>query len=113
MVGFVLGNDVSPSPSEVFVAVAMVVMEVGVDHKCHRQVGQLGNGGGDLVRQRGELVIHDEGAVITDRYSDVASTALQHVDVVPHRDGGDLNTVEILGQGSGRQKQAWQCQEAE
>ena len=60
-------------------------------------VGQLGDGRDDLVGQRSELVVYDEGAVVTDRDADVSTAPLEHVDPFGNGDGPDLDVVEILG----------------
>ncbi len=71
-----LRHDGGPQAAEVLVSVRVVVVPVGVDDVFHRVVGQLCDGGHDPVRQRGELVVDDQGPVVPDGHSDIAPASL-------------------------------------
>ena len=107
----VVGHDQRAGLAEVLVAAGVVAVPVGVHHEPDRLRGHGPNGGQDLLGQRGELIVDDEGAVIPHRKADVAALSEQHVEAGSERHGPDLDRVPVgllllreqrSGQGSGQ-----------
>ena len=93
----VVRHDERPRPPEVLVPVGVVVVPVRVDHEIDGVVGQFGYGRDDLVGQRSEPVVDDEGAVVSDRDGDVPAAPLEQIDGFGNPGGLDLDVVEVLG----------------
>ena len=71
--------------SERGISTRMVAVMVRVDEELQLALGELARGGADLFRQREELIIDHQHAVVADREADVsARTAVEHVDVPGH-----------------------------
>ncbi len=80
----------------------MIRMHVGVDDIADGSWGKFANLGHDLLRQRGELRVHDQHAFAAHLDRDVTAGARQHVDVVLHRLDMDFDFIEILLLAVGR-----------
>ena len=66
--------------AEGIVAAGVIAMQVRVDHEVHRLVREHRDGGADLRRHVGELIVDDGGAVDAHREPHVAAASHEHVD---------------------------------
>ena len=105
----VLGHDHQPHAAEVLVAPHVVAVHVGVDHETDVTVGDPADRRQNPVRQRGELVVDHDDAVVADRQSDVASAARDVVHRAAHMVRADLHGVPVhvaaLGVHRGHRKE--------
>ena len=106
----VVGENGDSQPSQVLVASDMVAVNVGVDHEADLAVVQVGDGGQDAFRQRGELVVHHDDAVIAHRQPDIAAGSFQVVHPAGHMVDGQRDRVPVAfllsdGAAGGQQRQ--------
>ena len=78
------------------VAADVIAVHVRVDDVADRRVADRADGGEDLRAERRELRVDDHDAFGADVDGRVAAGADEHVDVVAHLDGVDLDVVEVL-----------------
>jgi len=109
----VLSQDQSPRLCEIRVSATMVAMPVGIDQETHRARTERGNRSLDLGRQRGELVVDQDGTVGAVRDADIAAGAEQHRDARRDDFGADLNgrkiALRLRGRGHRQRGNAGQC----
>ena len=75
-----LRDDDRAGLAEGIVATGVIAMQVRVDHEMHRLVREHRDGGADLRRHVGELIVDDGGAVDAHREPHVATAPHEHVD---------------------------------
>jgi hypothetical protein len=98
----VVGDDVRLA-AEDLVATGVVAVPVGVENEFELASAEPFQGRLDLVRERRELVVHDQDAVLAHRHPDVAARSLKHVDVAGHGDRLDLHLRKVPVLRLGRQ----------
>ena len=92
----VVREDRGAGLAEVLVAAGVIDVPVRVDHEAHRLGAQLRERLLDLGRQRRELVVDDDDAVLADRRADVAAGAGEHVDALRQLLRLDDDLAEVL-----------------
>ena len=88
-------DDVDTELAEVLVAARVVAVDVRVDEHADRLVGQRLDRGQQLLRQRRELIVDHQHAVIADQEPDVAALPFEVMDVAGHLVRFDLHRGEI------------------
>ena len=108
---FIPGEDQHAHPAQVLVAARVVAMNVGVDQEPDLGVRDPSDRGHDLVRERRELVVDHDDAVLAHRDADVPTLSCEVVDAPRDVMCHDLDIVESsLGVRFGRHRGAGQCE---
>ena len=96
------------------VAPGVIAVVMGVQDEGRLGATECQDNGPDLGRQRRELIVDDQCAVLANGKTDVASLALQHVDPLRDLDGLNPNLGKVaLGAGTsayhegGENDKAW------
>src|SRR5579872_568733 len=92
----VIVSDDGRIGAELGIATSMVSMEMSVNDKLERFVGDSFEGRFDFGSERRELVIDNHDAVFTHGNADIASRAFQHINVTSHFSDLDFHRAEIL-----------------
>src|SRR5207247_10946640 len=90
------GEDGGALLAHSLVTAGVVAVHMRVDHEFNWRLGDLPDGGHNLVVQRGELGVHHEHAIGADQQANCAALTIERVEVVADLVGLDLNVPEIL-----------------